>query len=166
MCQLTGWSMLKDLAADRHAQVDTRRRNLGALLRRVHLGGAVSRVELADWLGVNRSTVMALTADLAAAGLVREVPATTSGRAGRPSFVVRPESAAVHVLAFDIAVDRLVAARVDLGGTVSARLGRPGPGPGPTSTRWCPCSPTSDGRCTTTRRRRRSAWASARPTAG
>ncbi|WP_405090682.1 ROK family transcriptional regulator [Micromonospora sp. NBC_01392] len=114
--------MLKDLAADRHAQVDTRRRNLGALLRRVHLGGAVSRVELADWLGVNRSTVMALTADLAAAGLVREVPATTSGRAGRPSFVVRPESAAVHVLAFDIAVDRLVAARVDLGGTVSARL--------------------------------------------
>ncbi|GHJ14097.1 MULTISPECIES: ROK family transcriptional regulator [unclassified Micromonospora] len=114
--------MLKDLAADRHAQVDTRRRNLGALLRRVHLGGAVSRVELADWLGVNRSTVMALTADLAAAGLVREVPATTSGRAGRPSFVVRPESEAVHVLAFDIAVDRLVAARVDLGGTVSARL--------------------------------------------
>ncbi|PTA47197.1 ROK family transcriptional regulator [Micromonospora sp. RP3T] len=114
--------MLKDLAADRHAQVDTRRRNLGALLRRVHLGGAASRVELADWLGVNRSTVMALTADLAAAGLVREVPATTSGRAGRPSFVVRPESEAVHVLAFDIAVDRLVAARVDLGGTVSARL--------------------------------------------
>ncbi len=122
MCQLTGWSMLKDLATDRHAQVDTRRRNLGALLRRVHLEGAVSRVELADWLGVNRSTVMALTADLAAAGLVREVPATTSGRAGRPSFVVRPESEAVHVLAFDIAVDRLVAARVDLGGTVSARL--------------------------------------------
>ncbi|WP_431935004.1 ROK family transcriptional regulator [Micromonospora sp. RP3T] len=114
--------MLKDLATDRHAQVDTRRRNLGALLRRVHLEGAVSRVELADWLGVNRSTVMALTADLAAAGLVREVPATTSGRAGRPSFVVRPESEAVHVLAFDIAVDRLVAARVDLGGTVSARL--------------------------------------------
>lgn len=122
MCQLTGWSMLKDLAADRHAQGDTRRRNLGALLRRVHLGGAVSRVELADWLGVNRSTVLALTADLAAAGLVREVPATTNGRAGRPSFVVRPESEAVHVLAFDIAVDRLVAARVDLGGTVSARL--------------------------------------------
>ncbi|GAB3068630.1 ROK family transcriptional regulator [Micromonospora schwarzwaldensis] len=114
--------MLKDLAADRHAQGDTRRRNLGALLRRVHLDGAVSRVELADWLGVNRSTVMALTAELVAAGLVREVPAPTSGRAGRPSFVVRPESAAVHVLAFDIAVDRLVAARVDLGGTVSARL--------------------------------------------
>ena len=110
------------LAVDAHAQGDTRRRNLGALLRRVHLGGAASRVELADWLGVNRSTVMALTADLAAAGLVREVPATTSGRAGRPSFVVRPESEAVHVLAFDIAVDRLVAARVDLGGTVSARL--------------------------------------------
>ncbi|WP_089157356.1 ROK family transcriptional regulator [Micromonospora sp. NBS 11-29] len=114
--------MLKDLAADRHVPGDSRRRNLGALLRRVHLGGPASRVELAEWMGVNRSTVMALTAELAAAGLVREVPPTGSGRAGRPSFVVRPESAAVHVLAFDIAVDRLVAARVGLGGTISARL--------------------------------------------
>lgn len=121
MCQLTGWSMLRDLAADRHVPGDSRRRNLGALLRRVHLGGPVSRVGLAEWLGVNRSTVMALTAELAAAGLVREVPATASGRAGRPSFVVRPESEAVHVLAFDIAVDRLVAARVGLGGAVAAR---------------------------------------------
>ncbi|MFI2712996.1 ROK family protein [Micromonospora sp. NPDC018662] len=114
--------MLRDLAADRHAPGDSRRRNLGALLRRVHLGGPVSRVGLAEWMGVNRSTIMALTAELAAAGLVREVPATTSGRAGRPSFVVRPESEAVHVLAFDIAVDRLVAARVGLGGAVAARL--------------------------------------------
>ncbi|WBB75140.1 ROK family protein [Micromonospora sp. WMMD1128] len=114
--------MLKDLAADRQAQGDTRRRNLGALLRRVHLGGPASRVELADRMGVNRSTVLALTSELAAAGLVREVPATASGRAGRPSFVVRPESDTVYVLAFDIAVDRLVAARVALGGAVSARL--------------------------------------------
>ncbi|WP_091060079.1 ROK family protein [Micromonospora humi] len=114
--------MLRDPAADRHVPGDSRRRNLGALLRRVHLGGPVSRVGLADWLGVNRSTVMALTAELAAAGLVREMPASASGRAGRPSFVVRPESEAVHVLAFDIAVDRLVAARVGLGGAVSARL--------------------------------------------
>ncbi|MCZ7436151.1 ROK family protein [Micromonospora sp. WMMC241] len=114
--------MLRDLAADRHVPGDSRRRNLGALLRRVHLGGPVSRVGLAEWLGVNRSTVMALTAELAAAGLVREMPASASGRAGRPSFVVRPESEAVHVLAFDIAVDRLVAARVGLGGAVSARL--------------------------------------------
>ncbi|MFG1678175.1 ROK family protein [Micromonospora sp. NPDC049282] len=114
--------MLRDLAADRHVPGDSRRRNLGALLRRVHLGGPVSRVGLAEWMGVNRSTVMALTAELAAAGLVREVPATASGRAGRPSFVVRPESEAVYVLAFDIAVDRLVAARVGLGGAVSARL--------------------------------------------
>lgn len=40
--------MLKGLAADRHAQGDSRRLNLGALLRRVHLTGPVTRVELAD----------------------------------------------------------------------------------------------------------------------
>ncbi|MFI5832687.1 ROK family protein [Micromonospora sp. NPDC051300] len=114
--------MPKGLSTDRGAPGDSRRRNLGALLRRVHLAGPVSRVGLAEWLGVNRSTVMALTAELAAAGLVREVPATSGGRAGRPSFVVRPESEAVHVLAFDIAVDRLVAARVGLGGVMAARL--------------------------------------------
>ncbi|MEU4438418.1 ROK family transcriptional regulator [Micromonospora chalcea] len=114
--------MRKGLVADRHAQGDGRRANLGALLRRVHLAGPVTRVELAEWMGVNRSTVMALTAELASAGLVREVAAGGSGRAGRPSLVVRPASDTFYVLAFDIAVDRLVAARVGLGGVVSARL--------------------------------------------
>lgn len=102
---------------------EIRRHNLGTLLRYVHLRGAVSRADLADGMGLNRSTIMALTTDLTAAGLVREeLPARTGRRAGRPSLVVRPESTHVYVMAFDIGVDRLVAARVGLGGVVLDRL--------------------------------------------
>jgi predicted NBD/HSP70 family sugar kinase len=103
------------------AQEEVRRHNLGALLRHVHLDGPISRAVLADRMGLNRSTIMALTAELASAGLVREELPTETGRAGRPSLVVRPASNRVHVLAFDVAVDRLVAARVGLGGTVLDR---------------------------------------------
>ncbi|MEN3308734.1 MAG: hypothetical protein V7603_4936 [Micromonosporaceae bacterium] len=100
---------------------EMRRHNLGTLLRHVHLGGPVSRAVLAERMGLNRSTIMALTADLTAAGLVHEDLPRDTGKAGRPSLVVRPESSRVYVLAFDVAVDRLVAARVGLGGTVLDR---------------------------------------------
>jgi predicted NBD/HSP70 family sugar kinase len=96
--------------------------NLGILLRYVHLDGAVSRAALAERMGLNRSTIMALTAELIAVGLVREETPADTGRPGRPSLVVRPEPNRVHVLAFDVAVDRVTAARVDLGGTVLDRL--------------------------------------------
>jgi len=97
------------------------RSSLGKLLRHVHLAGPLSRAALAGRMGVNRSTILSLTADLVAAGLVREEhPAATTG-AGRPSLMVCPESERVHVLAFDVAVDRLIAARVGLGGAILDR---------------------------------------------
>jgi predicted NBD/HSP70 family sugar kinase len=103
------------------SQEDIRRQNLGALLRQVHVRGALSRAELTSALGLNRSTIGALTADLAAAGLVSEELPRDTGRAGRPSLVVRPESHRVYVYAFSIEVDRLTAARVGLGGVVLDR---------------------------------------------
>lgn len=103
------------------SQEEIRRHNLGALLRHVHLGGPTSRAELTSRMGLNRSTIMALTSDLTAAGLVREELPRETGRAGRPSLVVRPESARVYVFAFDVGVDRLVAARVGLGGVILDR---------------------------------------------
>lgn len=124
------------------AQEQIHRHNLGTLLRHVHLGGAMSRAELAERMGLNRSTIMALTAQLSAAGLVREEPPAggvssagtrltgprrddqrpeARGRAGRPSLVVRVRPNWAYVLAFDVAVDRLVAARVGLGGAVLDR---------------------------------------------
>ena len=97
---------------------EVRRHNLGSLLRYVHLYGATSRAELTNRLGLNRSTIGALTAELATAGLVSEAVPRETGRAGRPSLVVRPESAKVHAYALSIEVDRLRAARVGLGGRI------------------------------------------------
>src|SRR6266508_442208 len=103
------------------SQEEIRRQNLGALLRQVHVRGALSRAELTLALGLNRSTIGALTADLTAVGLVREELPKETGRAGRPSLVVRPESQRVFVYALMIGVDRLTAARVGLGGVVLDR---------------------------------------------
>ena len=108
-------------------QDEVRRQNLGALLRWVHLHGATSRAELTSLLGLNRSTIGALTADLAAAHLVAEDTPKGLRRAGRPSLVVRPQSASVYAYAVSIEVDRLRAARVGLGGVVLDRRELPRP---------------------------------------
>jgi predicted NBD/HSP70 family sugar kinase len=99
------------------SQEEIRRFNLGALLRYVHLRGPTSRAELTASLGLNRSTIGALTTDLTAAGLVREGLPRDHGRAGRPSLVVRPDPDA-YVFAFTIEADRVTAARVGLGGVI------------------------------------------------
>jgi predicted NBD/HSP70 family sugar kinase len=106
------------------SQEEVRRQNLGALLRYVHRHGAMSRAELTSRLGLNRSTIGALTADLGAAGLVTETaPRETgrAGRAGRPSLVVSPRSDTVCAYALSLEVDRVRAARVGLGGVVLDR---------------------------------------------
>jgi len=99
----------------------------GTLLRLVHLQGPLSRAALAARMGVNRSTILALTAELTEAGLVAEERPTGSTGAGRPSLVVRPLTDRAFVLAFDVAVDRLVAARVGLGGRILDRREAPRP---------------------------------------
>ncbi|MGW1273919.1 ROK family protein [Streptomyces sp. NPDC002491] len=98
------------------SQDEIRRHNLGTLLRHVHIGGSVSRAVLADRMGLNRSTILGLVSELASVDLVREELPRDTGKAGRPSLVVRPESDRVYVLAFDVGVDRLTAARIGLGG--------------------------------------------------
>jgi predicted NBD/HSP70 family sugar kinase len=98
------------------SQEEIRRHNLGTLLRHVHIGGSMSRAVLAERMGLNRSTILGLVSELGSAGLVREELPRETGRAGRPSLVVRPESDRVYVLAFDVGVDRLAAARIGLGG--------------------------------------------------
>ncbi|MEU8333619.1 ROK family protein [Micromonospora sp. NPDC048839] len=109
------------------SQDDVRRQNLGALLRHVHVHGPTTRAELTTTLGLNRSTIGALTADLSAVGLVSEGAPKETGRAGRPSLVVRPASARVYAYAYSVEVDRLRAARIGLGGAVLDRreLDRP-----------------------------------------
>jgi predicted NBD/HSP70 family sugar kinase len=110
---------------------DVRRGNLSTLLRYVHVHGPTARSRLTAVLGLNRSTIGDLTGDLVAAGLVCEEagrpdrdgtgPASSGGR---PSYVVRPETHRVQVLAADVGVTHLTVARVGLGGTVLGRRDR------------------------------------------
>src|SRR6476469_7776754 len=109
------------------SQEEVRQHNLGALLRHVHFEGPTSRAVLAAELGLNRSTILGLVGDLAAAGLVREELPQETGRAGRPSLVVSPESARVHVLAVDLGVERLAAALSGRGGVFLDRRECPWP---------------------------------------
>jgi predicted NBD/HSP70 family sugar kinase len=99
-----------------------RRHNLAAVLAQVHLRGRTSRAELTARLGLNRSTIGALTADLVGAGLVVETaPEPPARSAGRPSLLVAPRDD-VYVLAVHLGVEGLVAARVALGGRVLDRV--------------------------------------------
>ncbi len=115
-------------------QEDVRRHNLGTLLTHLHLSGPLSRAELTSRMGLNRSTIAALVAELTALDAVREErPAGTQAGAGRPSLVVSPHEG-VQVLAADVGVDRVVVALVGLGGRVVVRrhrrlsTARPSPG--------------------------------------
>ncbi|MEU5911810.1 ROK family transcriptional regulator [Micromonospora sp. NPDC047527] len=110
------------------SQEEIRRQNLGAVLRYVHLNGPTSRAALTRRLGLNRSTIGALAADLTASGLVTEEAPTTARRAGRPSLVVSPRSDRVYANALSIEAERLRAARVGLGGRILDLREAPRPG--------------------------------------
>ena len=103
-------------------QEAVRRHNLGTLLRHVHQVGSSSRAELTKGMGLNRSTIAGLVAELEALGAVANAEAVgTSRGAGRPSVGVRIAPDGPFVVAVDLGVDRVVAARVGLGGSVRER---------------------------------------------
>jgi predicted NBD/HSP70 family sugar kinase len=102
------------------SQEDLRRRNVSALLSRVHTAGAITRAELTHELGLNRSTIGDITGLLEELGLVSEVLPGPGRRSGRPSLVVQPRRD-VTVLAVGIGVDRITVALVGLGGQTIIR---------------------------------------------
>ncbi len=98
-----------------------RRHNLALILDHVHHDGALTRAELTQRLGVSRSTIGALVADLMGLGLVQESVPNGGDRVGRPSHVVGPHSDGPYVIAVDIDVTHLTSAAVGIGGAVLAR---------------------------------------------
>ena len=103
------------------AQDEVRRHNLSAVLTIVHRAGSITRSELTERLGLSRSTIKALVAELVALGVVTETrPAGARAGAGRPSLVVLPHEAAAHVLAADVGVDRILVGAYRLGGGFTA----------------------------------------------
>jgi predicted NBD/HSP70 family sugar kinase len=101
-----------------------RRRNLATVLELVHHGRGASRAELTALTGLNRSTVAALVAELADAGLLREGDPVASGAVGRPSPGVRVDPRPVAI-AVNPEVDAITAAVVGLGARVVHRIRRP-----------------------------------------
>ena len=101
---------------------ELRRANLRAILQTVHTHGPTTRAVLTKQLGLNRSTIGALTGELQSLGLVTEQTAVVGGR-GRPSHLVVPSENNV-VVAVDVGVDRIAVALVGLGGEVLDRRTR------------------------------------------
>src|ERR1700712_5475260 len=107
-----------------------RRHNLALVLQHVHLDGALTRAELTQRLGLSRSTIGDLVAELSALGLLGESVPSGGPRVGRPGPVGRPRPDSPFVVAVDIDVTRVVAAAVGIGGHVLAReVIAPEPGP-------------------------------------
>ena len=105
-------------------QEDVRRHNLGTLLHHVHLAGHVSRAELTTQMALNRSTIAGLVAELESLGITEQTLPSSQARqgAGRPSADVRPSPDGPYVVAVDVGVDRVMVARVGLGGVVQQRI--------------------------------------------
>ncbi|WP_165367799.1 ROK family protein, partial [Phytoactinopolyspora endophytica] len=95
-----------------------RRHNLSVVLRQLHLGGPLSRSELAARTDLNRSTIKALVDRLAALGLVVEGEADLRGTRGRPSPIVGVRTDRLVTLAVEIAVDSVTVATVGPGGLI------------------------------------------------
>ncbi|HEX4016868.1 MAG TPA: ROK family transcriptional regulator [Frankiaceae bacterium] len=107
-----------------------RRHNLALVLQQIHLDGALTRAELTQRLGLSRSTIGDLVAELSTLGLLGESVPSGGPRVGRPSHVVGPRPHSPFVVAVDIDVNRIVAAAIGVGGRVLARqvlTTRPGP---------------------------------------
>src|SRR4051794_6588712 len=93
-----------------------RRHNLALVLQQIHLDGALTRAELTQRLGLSRSTIGDLVAELSALGLLEESVPSGGPRVGRPSHVVGPRPDSPFVVAVDIDVTRVVVAAVGIGG--------------------------------------------------
>jgi predicted NBD/HSP70 family sugar kinase len=103
-----------NLSAD---QLTLRRTNLGLVLRRLRDHGPRSRAKLATELGMTRSAVSTLVADLAERGLVRTGD-LERGAVGRPGTSVELDGHAVAGLGAEVNVNHVSTMALDLTGEV------------------------------------------------
>ncbi|WP_370290751.1 ROK family protein [Nocardioides sp.] len=94
-----------------------RRRNTALVLQALRSGGPASRAELAGRTGLAKATVGVIAADLTAAGALRELsePARP-GERGRPGLRLTLEGGRPVGVGFEVNVEYVAAAVVDLAG--------------------------------------------------
>lgn len=98
-----------------------RRNNLSTLATLVHRDGQLSRAELTQQTGLNRSAISGLIGELVELGWVHESLPPPSGRIGRPSPIVTPGSAFAAV-GVHVDVDAITIGLVDLSGELLRRV--------------------------------------------
>lgn len=111
-------SRISDAGRRGVATEELRRHNLSAVLERLHFGGPLTRSELANQTGLNRSTIRDLIAELRTLGLVVESPGIPSTGPGRPSSVARVSARGAVVVAVELEVDSIAVATIGLGGRI------------------------------------------------
>lgn len=108
-------------------QGSLREHNLAMVARTiVDAATPVSRADVATLTGMTRGTVSALVDQLVAAGIVSELPPTTSRRAGRPAVPLAPGSRSIVGLGLEVNVDYLGGRVVDLAGDTVDQVVVPG----------------------------------------
>jgi predicted NBD/HSP70 family sugar kinase len=95
-----------------------RRSNLSAILGMLRTAASVTRSELVEATGLTRSAVGSLIGELVEHGLVTEIGAQHDGHRGRPSAMAELDGAGLAALSFEIGVDGVAAAVVNLRGEV------------------------------------------------
>jgi predicted NBD/HSP70 family sugar kinase len=115
----------RDVVGQRSETV--RRSNLSAIVRAVHLRGPRSRSELVAHTGLTRSAIRGLIGELVQGGLLTETRSASDGAPGRPSPLVHADPDGASVIALEVNVDSLAAARIGLGGAIHSlvRVDRP-----------------------------------------
>lgn len=98
-----------------------RRGNLSSVLGFVHRTGGVSRSQITQLTGLNRSTVAALVGELVELRLAVENSPEATNRVGRPSPVVTPHPRTVAI-AVNPEVDAVTIGIVGLGARVDRRI--------------------------------------------
>lgn len=98
------------------ASLDVRRHNVSALLRTLLQRGPTPRIHLAELLSLSSGATTRITADLARAGLVRELPGLPTGDAGRRRVPLDLSADAFHVVGIHVGLNRTTVGLVDLRG--------------------------------------------------
>ena len=101
-----------------------RRQNRGLVLEALRLSGPLSRTQLAAETGLSHATITAITQDMVAQNLLRDLPAERpEGKSrGRPAVDIGFNRAAAYVALVEVDVNRTRLSLVDYGGTLVDRV--------------------------------------------
>ncbi|MEV6865528.1 ROK family transcriptional regulator [Streptosporangium subroseum] len=96
-----------------------------AVLRHLIDYGPLSRPDLGKGVGLARAATSAAVNDLMRRGLIGEIPVESTGRRGRPSYLLDMDEDRFAVIGMEIAPDRIMAGAYTLRGRQLLRVERP-----------------------------------------